>query len=201
MTNKIMQHKEKIGMLVGAMLLFALWHFGYEGYLAKDLSDSSFNWQFNRMLTNQTGFWFALLGYEVKVTSFQIYPHLMYLNGDPIISVDTPCNGLPMLYLFASFILVYPGPWKRKLIFIPAGLIIIHGINLIRIILLSYISLYSSDYFYFNHKYLFQIIVYGLVISMWLYWILYGQDLKISWFQGLKDFIRLRFFSRLSQFI
>jgi exosortase family protein XrtF len=201
MLNNLMRHKEKIQMVLLAFLLVGLWHFGYENYLAKNVSESGLDWNFNRMLTWQTAAWFSLIGYEAKVITFKIYPHLMYLDGAPIISVDTPCNGIPMLYLFASFILIYPGPLKRKLVFIPIGLLAIHSINVIRIILLSYISIYSSDYFYFNHKYLFQIIVYGLIISMWFYWVLYGQDIKTGWIQGLKDFIRLRFFSKLSQLI
>jgi exosortase family protein XrtF len=201
MLNILKNHKEKIQMVLGAVLLYGLWHFGYEEYLAKNLGETGLDWNFNRGLAWQTAAWFAMFGYDANVTSFQIYPHLMYLNGEAIISIDTPCNGIPMLYLFGSFVLVYPGPWKRKLVFIPAGMMVIHGLNLIRIIALSYISIYSSDYFYFNHKYLFQIIVYGLILSLWFYWILYGQDLKTGWVQGLKDFIRLRFFSRLSQII
>jgi len=163
MLNILKNHKEKIQLVLGAVLLYGLWHFGYEEYLAKNLGETGLDWNFNRAIAWQTAAWFALFGYDIKVTSFQIYPHLMYLNGEPIISIDTPCNGIPMLYLFGSFVLVYPGPWKRKLVFIPAGLMVIHGLNLFRIIALSYISIYSSDYFYFNHKYLFQIIVYGLI--------------------------------------
>jgi exosortase family protein XrtF len=195
------QHKDKINMLLSALILYAFWHFGYEEFLAKNVSSTGIDWNFNRLLGYETAAWFSLFGYQTKVITYQIYPHLMYLNNNPIISIDTPCNGLPMLYLFASFIIAYPGTVKRKLIFIPSGLLIIHVLNILRIIFLSYISIYYSDYFYFNHKYAFQIIVYGVVISMWFYWILYGNDPEIKWVAGIKDFVRFRFFSRLNHIL
>jgi len=178
----------------GGLLCYAIWYLGYENYLAPA---GDFDWAFNRSIANQVAAYFSLWGYEAKVVSYQIYPHLMYLNNEPIMSVDTPCNGLPMIYLFSSFILVYAGPWKRKFGFIAFGVFTIHLLNIIRIIGLSYISIYSPDYFYFNHKYMFQIIVYSVILSFWLYWILYGQEEKTSLKSGIRQFITLKFLSNL----
>jgi len=194
-------HKDKIQLVFGGLALYALWHFGYENYLALDRGETGLDWHINRFLGLETATWFSMFGYETKVVNFQIYPHLMYLDNLPIISIDTACNGLPMLYLFSAFVLIYPGTWKRKAIFIPAGLLIIHLLNVVRIISLSYISIYSPDYFYFNHKYLFQIIVYALVITLWFFWVLYGRDPKVSWLQGFKEFVTLKFFKKLGQLI
>jgi exosortase family protein XrtF len=192
-------NKEKVQMLLAAVLLYCLWHFGYEMYLAKE---TRFDWILNRVLGMQTATWFTVFGaYDARVVNYSIYPHLMYLNGLPIISIDTPCNGLPMMYLFLSFIVVYPGPWKRKLAFILTGVAIIYILNLFRIIALSYISIYMKDYFYFNHKYAFQIIVYTVIILLWMYWIVYGRDRSIGWAKGFMDFIRFKFVSRLLQII
>ena len=194
-------HSDKINMVLSAILLYSAWHFGYEEFLAKNTTSSGIDWNLNRLLGYETAAWFSLFGYDAKVITYQIYPHLMYLDNKPIISIDTPCNGLPMLYLFASFVIAYPGTVKRKLTFITAGILIIHVLNIIRIIVLSYISIYYADYFYFNHKYAFQIIVYTVVIAMWFYWVLYGNDPKTKWLAGIKDFICFRFIGRLNQLI
>ena len=201
MSAFVQKHKEKIVLVAGGLALYALWIFGYEGYLAKNTTPTGLDWNLNRLLALATGGWFSLFGQLATVETFSIYPHLLFLNGQPIISVDTPCNALPMMYLFASFVLVYPGSWKRKALFIPAGVLFINLLNLVRIIALSYVSIYMEDYFYFNHKYAFQIAVYTLVISLWLYWAFYGHDQRVSWMEGIRDFVRFRFFQRLGQLI
>jgi len=201
MLQIIKLHKDKIQLVVGSLALFCLWFYGYENFLALDKTNTGLDWQINRFLGLETAAWFSLFGYEAKVITYSIYPHLMYLDSLPIMSIDTPCNGLPILYLFAAFILVYPGTWKRKAVFIPVGLLVIHVLNMIRIISLSYISIYSPDYFDFNHKYLFQIIVYSLVFTLWFFWILYGRDPKMAWIQGFKEFVTLKFLKKLGQLI
>lgn len=201
MSAFVYQHKDKLILIAGGLALYALWVFGYEGFLAKNTSSSGLDWNLNRLLAWTTGGWFWILGNTPSVQTYSIYPHLLYLNGEPIISVDTPCNALPMMYLFASFILVYPGSWKRKALFIPVGVLFIHLLNLVRIIALAYISIYMEDYFYFNHKYAFQIAVYGLVISLWIFWALYGHDQRVRLVDGIRDFVRFRFVQRLGQLI
>jgi exosortase family protein XrtF len=195
------QHKDKIQMLAMAVALYGLWHFGYEQYLALDKGETGLDWKINRVLGHETALWFSLFGYKAEVMAYQIYPHLVFLDKLPIISIDTPCNALPMMYLFGSFILVYPGDWKRKAVFLVFGVLFIHVLNMIRIIILSYISIYSPDYFHFNHKYLFQIIVYGVTVTLWFYWVLYGYDPKTSWIQGIREFVSFRFVKKLNQLI
>jgi len=188
-------NQEKIQFILGLVLLYGLWHFGYESYLAKH---TQFDWKLNRIIGLQVSSWFTIFGgYDTRVISYSIYPHLMYLNALPIISIDTPCNGFPMIYLFCAFILVYPGPWRRKLVFCLSGIFILHTLNLVRIIALSYHSIYSSDYFYFNHKYLFQIIVYGTIFTLWAYWLSFGKDNSIGWLKGITAFVQFKFISRL----
>jgi len=193
------EHKEKFQMLGMAVLLYCIWHFGYELYLAKE---TRFDWTINRVLGMQTATWFTIFGgYDARVVNYSIYPHLMYLNALPIISIDTPCNGFPMIYLFCSFIIIYPAPLQRKIVFLLTGATMIYVLNLIRIITLSYISIYMEDYFYFNHKYAFQIIVYMTIISLWVYWVTYGSDKRVSWATGFLDFVKFKFVSKLLQAI
>jgi exosortase/archaeosortase family protein len=195
MLQIIKANREKIQFFLGIILLYCIWHFGYEIFLSKH---TDFNWKFNRIIGLQVSSWFTIFGgYETKVINLGIRPHLVFINDIPLVSIDTPCNGFPMIYLFCAFIMVYPAPWRRKLIFSIVGIFILHCLNLARIIGLSYNTLYSSEYFEFNHKVLFQIVVYSAIFSMWAYWLAYGRDNTIGWTKGIIEFIKLKFFTKL----
>jgi len=193
--------KEKAGAVLGALLLFAVWQFGYKNFLYLNQSESGLDWKVNRSLAHQTAAWFQLAGFETRVYADKTAPHIMDLNGRKSITIDTPCNGIPMMFLYVAFILVYPGSWSRKLWFSGLGLVILHLLNLSRIIGLSYLSYYAPGYFEVNHKFLFQILVYAVTISIWLFFVLYGFDRNIQLKQGFRDFFSFRVFNRFSQII
>jgi exosortase family protein XrtF len=195
------QLKEKIGVLAGALILFAVWQFGYKNYLYQNQSESGLDWRLNRSLGEQTAFWFNMTGLKARVYANSTAPHIVSLNHIRVISIDTPCNGIPMMFLYAAFILVYPGSWRRKTWFVLGGLVFLHILNLCRIIGLSYLSYYAPGQFEFNHKYLFQIVVYSATISIWLFFILYGFDEKVKIREGIREFFSVKVFNRVSQII
>jgi exosortase family protein XrtF len=193
--------KEKIGVLAGALILFVVWQFGYKNYLYENQSESGLDWKLNRSLGEQAAFWFNMTGFEARVYANSTAPHIVSLNHIRVISIDTPCNGIPMMFLYAAFILVYPGSWRRKTWFVLGGLVFLHFLNLCRIIGLSYLSYYAPDFFEFNHKFLFQIVVYSVTISIWLFYILYGSDEKIRIREGIREFFSFKVFNRITQII
>jgi len=94
------------------------------------------------------------------------------IDGTHGLWIGDPCNGLTLFALFTGFIIAYPGPLKKKLWFIPVGIIAIHFINIIRIVALSLIVYYFPDpeVLDFNHTYTFTLLVYGFVFSLWYVW-------------------------------
>ncbi|GAB4140597.1 MAG: hypothetical protein Fur0041_15750 [Bacteroidia bacterium] len=102
------------------------------------------------------------------------------IDGTHGLWIGDPCNGLTLFALFSFFILAYPGPWKHKLWFIPAGITLIHIMNIIRIAALCIIVLKDSDLLEFNHTYLFQTLMYGFIFLLWYIWIkrFSGKEIK-----------------------
>ena len=196
-----MMFKDKLIPILAAALLFAVWQFGYKNYLYQNQSESGLDWKINRSLTHQTAAWFRFTGFETRVYADRTGPHLIDLNGRKSISIDTPCNGLPMMFLYMAFILVYPGSWRRKIGFCLTGLGILHLLNLGRIIGLTYLSFYAPGYFEINHKFIFQVLVYSVTIGIWIFFVLYGFDRKYQLREALRDFFSLRVFQRFSQII
>jgi exosortase family protein XrtF len=92
-------------------------------------------------------------------------------NDKKILSVYEGCNGINVMIIFVAFLLAF-GPVGRTLTwFIPLGLLIIHLVNLARIGLLFWVSIYMPRYLYFTHKYFFTAILYVVVFVLWIWWV------------------------------
>ncbi len=88
-----------------------------------------------------------------------------------LVSVGWQCDGLSLMALFAGFIIAYPGPWRAKLWFIPAGIVAIHLLNIVRVAALALNQLYSRNTMEFNHHYTFTIVIYGFIFWVWTIWV------------------------------
>ena len=87
--------------------------------------------------------------------------------------------------------LIFPGPWKHKAWYIPAGLVIIEWTNVVRIcgVLLMqvwwpniHIHLFGNDIntFRLAHDYIFKVFFYLIIFLMWVLWVekFYNPSLK-----------------------
>ena len=86
------------------------------------------------------------------------------IDGTHGLWIGDPCNGLVLFALFVGFVLVYPGPWKKKLWFIPFGIVTIHILNVLRIVGLALTVHYFPDpeLLDFNHT------VYVYLFGLWV---------------------------------
>ena len=65
-----------------------------------------------------------------------------------------------MLYaLIGGFVLAFPGPWQHMLWFVPAGMAITLGLNVLRVAALA-----------LNHHYAFTFVVYACIFGLWMLW-------------------------------
>ncbi|PCI99637.1 MAG: hypothetical protein COB15_04015 [Flavobacteriales bacterium] len=113
------------------------------------------------------------------LTSFN---YMIYVDNQTIgiydaasnVFVGTGCNGLEMMVLFVGFVLIFDGSWKHKIWFIPAGIIILHILNIARVLSLIFIGKYFTlELLEFNHKYTFTIILYVITFFGWMIWVKY----------------------------
>jgi len=85
--------------------------------------------------------------------------------------IGEPCNGIKIFGLFTIFILSFKGDIKRKIIFIPIGIAMLHFLNILRIAILTYISATNPYILDFNHNITFQLFIYGSMLALWYLWI------------------------------
>lgn len=104
----------------------------------------------------------------VDSKSTRVYQEAIYFRQKKVVVIADACNGLELFVLYAGFIICLPALLSRKLIFIIAGILIIHLVNLIRCAGITYITLYYLPHADFAHHYVFVVIVYACIIALWL---------------------------------
>ena len=101
------------------------------------------------------------------------YRNRVGVSGTPGVEIGAPCDGLSLFALFAIFIAFFPGPVRNKLWFVPLGIILLHGVNISRVISLTFIQSKYPEWLAFNHDYTFTVLVYGVVFGLWVVWATY----------------------------
>ena len=92
------------------------------------------------------------------------------------------CASLKQWMHWLFLMILFPGPWKHKLWYIPAGLVIIEWTNVVRIcgVLLMqvvwpniHIHLMGQDIntFQLAHDYVFKVFFYLIIFLMWVLWV------------------------------
>ncbi len=101
------------------------------------------------------------------------------------------CASLKQWMHWIFLMVLFPGPWKHKLWYIPAGLVVIEWTNVVRIcgILLMqmqwpniHIRLMGSDIntFHLAHDYVFKFFFYLVIFLMWVLWVEKFHDKKTT---------------------
>ncbi len=125
-----------------------------------------------RVVTSQTSGVLNWFGFDTRIENHPSAPNVVVYDGDnSVVSVFEGCNGINVMIVFAAFLFAYGGPGKKLLYFLPAGVIIIHLLNIVRIALLFVLAREESEQFYYYHKYFFTASLYLVVFVLWFLWI------------------------------
>lgn len=148
----------------------ALWLFVYEFFL-KPISIPDKH--LTAILTKAVCMIIELTGKECYYTD-ALTPGDKYIFISPfekkVIRIGNSCNGLELYTLFVLFLVAYPGKWLVKLRFILLGLIIIFVVNTLRTYWLTMMAYYKYPHYDLFHRYIFIILVYGIVFGLWMLW-------------------------------
>ena len=148
-----------------AASMYLVWFFGYEQWLAHD---GRLDTVLCTQITAASVVVLRALGFAATLAPSS--DALVLMNGQPAVVVGTPCNGLVLYALFGGFVLAFPGPWRRKLWFIQAGIVLIWSLNVVRVAALAINQHYSHQTVDFNHHYTFTFVVYSFIFGLWMLW-------------------------------
>jgi exosortase H (IPTLxxWG-CTERM-specific) len=81
------------------------------------------------------------------------------------------CNGLEAILIFASGVLAFPAPWRRKAIGLLLGFLAIQVANILRVVSLFYIGVFRPQWFSAAHVFVWQSVIIVLGVVLWLVWV------------------------------
>ena len=112
--------------------------------------------------------WFVkhVIGYDINTIN-----NTLYFPNNGYIAVEGACSGLKQMYQWITLMLLFPGPWKHKIWFIPSGLIVIHFQNILRIIILSIVLMHWPAYWDFIHLWILRPFYYVVMFVLWVFWV------------------------------
>ena len=145
--------------------MYLVWFFGYEQWLAHD---GRLDAALCRHLTQAGVSLLQLAGFPATISPTNL--SLVMMSEVPSVVVGPPCNGLVLYALFGGFVLAFPGPWQRKLWFIPLGMALIWVLNVLRVAALALNHHYAHQSVDFNHHYTFTFVVYACIFGLWMLW-------------------------------
>lgn len=92
-------------------------------------------------------------------------------EGQKVFGVMDVCNGLDLIFIYVSIIVLLPFSIKRKILFSIFGTVVLTFANIFRITCLFFISRYYHPAFDISHHYLFTALMYILIFYGWLLFI------------------------------
>lgn len=99
-----------------------------------------------------------------------VIDYTMYFEEVGYIAINDGCSGLKQFLQVTLLFLIYPGPWKHKLWYIPLGILLMHATNLFRIVGLTVVLHHWPEYWKFSHDYIFRPLFYVVIFTMWMVW-------------------------------
>jgi exosortase/archaeosortase family protein len=148
--------------LIKGFLFFIVWDLLIFAYA---VSPSMHQWMIFRLLDASS----LLLrwGFHMVSTSGTE----LYINGIHCVHIGIPCDGIEVMGVFACIVLAYQASWYHKAWMVPLGCLLVFVLNTLRIVILSGL-LYHRQLraFDINHKYVFNIILYGILLILFSIW-------------------------------
>ncbi|NOX85503.1 MAG: exosortase/archaeosortase family protein [Chlorobi bacterium] len=155
-----------IFMVIIVFFHFLWWNFGLKKLMLEYLSFSNLE-QYMAHQVAVPSAWFVkhIIGYDIKTLETTLY-----FPNNGYIAVEGSCSGLKQFYQWIVLMLLFPGPWKHKLWYIPMGLIVIHLTNIFRIIVLSVVVMHWPQQWDFIHLWIMRPFFYVIIFIMWMFW-------------------------------
>ncbi len=160
-----------VNVVLFALITYAfhkLWWDFHRVIMAVDMVSGAAAWLAEQVFRQSLWFNTRVLGLQIEVA-----PPTTMLFGqvNGYITVNESCSGLKQFYQISVLFVLFPGPWKQKLWFIPAGWLIMFFTNVFRIIALSLILVWKPEYWNFSHDWILRPFFYVVIFALWVWWV------------------------------
>lgn len=91
------------------------------------------------------------------------------------IEIVRSCDGLSVMSILAAAILVFPATWRSRLLGVALGWPVLFLLNIVRLVVLCLLRLYSYTVFSVVHVYVFQVSLVTVAVVYFLWWAQTGR--------------------------
>jgi exosortase H (IPTLxxWG-CTERM-specific) len=119
------------------------------------------------VLAKASGATLDLLGREVETVGMVIRD----VATPFAVEIAAGCNGVEAMLILIAAMLAFPAPWRYRLAGITIGIFAIQVLNLVRIVSLFFLGLWSQTAFEWAHLYVWQALIMLDALVVWLLWI------------------------------
>lgn len=112
-----------------------------------------------------TGFFLKLSGLNVEVSG--------RIVSMPNFSIEVvgECTGVYEVLIFLAAMIAYPAGWVKKLTGAGLGIPLLYVVNIIRMVMITFIGNWSPATFDFLHLYFWQVAMILIILAVWILWI------------------------------
>ncbi len=151
----------------GTYLLLALVYHGYLSQFDEDKPDG-----ITQFVAQQTHSLLQLFGRNSAIAVHETEPCVkLFLDNIYLARIIEGCNAVSVMILFVAFVIAFKGKLKTTLLYIVAGIAIIHILNILRIALLVIALKNYPEYEHLLHGVIFPLFIYGVVFLLWVLWV------------------------------
>lgn len=172
--NDIKKYRKGILFIIKFLALYIIFISIYDFILSPHTSIDN---NIISLIKKQSEAILTILGYNLIVDESNFF--LTGILGTSGVIIGNPCNGLSLFLLFASFVIIFTGKAWFKLLYIILGIIIIHLLNVLRIVALDIIVLYQPSTLDFHHSYTFTLLIYLFIFFLWIFRLKIYKNKKI----------------------
>ena len=113
---------------------------------------------------------------NISVSGMTIEPEnhtntMIFTKNNGYITVNESCSGFKQFYQIFFLFLLFPGPWKHKLWYIPASMGLMFLVNIFRIIILSVVLIHWPLHWDFIHLWIMRPFYYVVIFIEWVVWV------------------------------
>jgi exosortase/archaeosortase family protein len=110
-----------------------------------------------------TSYWIntKIFGLDLSKSGHTMYFHPGYIE------INQSCSGLKQQYQWIFLTLLFPSSIQQKLTWLPAGMLIMYGVNILRILILSLILIWIPGIWDVAHDWVLRPGFYVVIFLMW----------------------------------
>ena len=170
--NYWIQYKPFLFFLGKFALTYLVLTFIYQGYL-NQFDEKKFEVDgFTQLVAKQTEQTLLFFNVDASTELHPSQPSVkLFYNQKYVARIIEGCNALSVVILFVAFVVAFTGKLKHTILFVIGGSLLIHVLNIARIVLLAAAIFHFPEQESVLHGIVFPLFIYSVVFILWVIWV------------------------------